>query len=210
MAGKVLDMQEGTGIVDGAGECRYVGQGAELVVDLHDGHESRVRAKGRLDEARRDRTAFVRLEAGDFAAVFGKPRGRIENRLVFDGRDDEVPASGPRREQNAFQGEIDRFRRPRGPEYLARSGRKEAGEVVTRLLDRIQRRMAEPVGDRRGIAENTVGGEKTRHDVRHLRCDRGRRRVVEIDTSGTRPSRQECTRARDWLPHGSCSPDRRV
>ena len=61
-----------------------------------------------------------------------------------------------------------------------------------------------------GLPKNTVGSEETRHDGRHLRCDRGRRRVVEIDAGGACLLRQEYTRARDrlfpWLvfPRPAC------
>ena len=158
-----------------------VGDGAELVVDVHQRHENRVVAQRRLHQPGGDQTVGAGLDAGDLEPLALEVKARVEDGLVLDGRGDDVAAPAAASGDSALDGEVVRLGGPRGPDDLARVGVDEVGDVAPRLLDRVLGVAPEAVLPRRGVAEDAAGPEVAvhhRHDGRIGRCRGG---VVQVD-----------------------------
>lgn len=158
-----------------------VGDGAGLVVDVHQRHEDGVAAQRRLHPRGGDEAVGAGRDAGDVEAVALEVQARVEDRLVLDGRGDDVGAAAGARGGRALDGEVVRLGGPGGPDDLAGVGVDEAGDVDPRPLDGLFGVAPEGVEPRRGVAEPAVRPEIAGHDRDDGRIGRRRRGMVHVD-----------------------------
>ena len=93
------------------------------------------------------------VEIGDRVALALELAHRVERRLVLRAHGDEVLALVLVEVRGALQREIDRFRRARREDELARVAVDERGDLLARLLDRLLGGPAQRVRARRRVAE---------------------------------------------------------
>ena len=174
-----VDVEDDAARAADLADRRDVLHDADFVVDGHHRHDDRVRPQRLLERREVEQAVRQHVEIGDREALALQLAHRVERGLVLGAHGDEVLALVLVEVRGALQREVDRFRRARGPDDLARIAVHQRRDVLARLLHRLLGGPAERVRARRGIAE--VLGEVRDHLLRDARVDRRRRRVVEVD-----------------------------
>ncbi len=162
---------------------------ADLVVDLHDGHQHRVRLQRRGDLIGVYHPGAVRRQVRDTPAPPLEFAARIEHRLVFRAGRDDVPAVLAVIPSDPENREVIGLGGTRRPNHLGRRGPHGSGHLRTRRLDQRTGGIAKRMARRRRIAELPLHGQALRHGRRHPRIDGGRCRMVQVHG----PQRRPCT-----------------
>ncbi len=166
----------------GMGDGRQLGDrldGPDLVVGVHHRHHRgavghRGGEGGRIDDA-----GPVDRQPADLPAAAGQGPGRLDDRFVLDGADDQVtPAGGLQGFGGAAQGEDVRFGAAAGEDDLGRIPADEGGDGGAGRVEPALGALP-PRVDAGGVAE--VVAEGTVHGVRDRRIDRRRGVVVEVE-----------------------------
>ena len=173
-----VDVEQRAVVAHDLADLRDRLQRADLVVRGHDAHQRRPLRERGGNRARVNAPGSVDRQDGDLEPVPLQDSCRVEDRLVLDRGGDDVlaaTAGGPR---DALEGKVVRLGAAGGEHHLARSGTDEGGDRLARLVDALAR--APPGGvQARGVAG--VLDEVRKHRLEHLRPQRRRRRVVEVD-----------------------------
>ena len=110
----------------------------DLAVGRHDGDEDRLCGQGLLDVGRVDPPDAVDGEERRREAQFFKGLDGIEDRRMFDGRDDDVPAPGLLAESQSLDGKIIGFGPARSEINFGALSADEPGDFFACRFDGFQ------------------------------------------------------------------------
>ena len=199
-----VEQSGAAGAADGLGGLPHGLQGAQLVVDQHQGYQRRVGPQSGLQIFAADAPALVRFEVRDLAALGSQGADRLQHGGVLDGGYHDMPApafvelhggtNGPVVPLRAAGGEIQLLRRAaqplghNGPVFRQPRGRRAArsmtgGGVPKPLGHHFQRGPGGLGADTGGRGVVQIGGHKqsplsrVRTIQRSLIVSPGRRKV---------------------------------
>src|SRR3970040_2511537 len=113
---------------------RQVLNNTDLVVDVHQGHEHRVRAQRRRQLVEIDKTILFRVEICYFKTFALEMAAGIEHGLVFGLAGNDVLAFALVELCRTLDGKIVGFSGAGGPDDLLGIGTEQRGDLRTRLL----------------------------------------------------------------------------
>ncbi len=180
-----IGVQAHSGRADDPGDLGDRLNGADLVVGVHDGHQDRIRAQGRLDCGRIDETGFIHGQVGDDIAFPFQEAAGLEHGGVIYGRGDDVTTALAQRPGGPHDGQVVRFASSTGEDDLVALAAQQVGHLAAGSLDRGAG--LDPEDMRAGgIAVDPV--QEGAHRRGHVGGDRGGGVVIEVDRIGHRHS----------------------
>ena len=155
--------------------------GADLVVGGDDADERRPLGDRGGQLLGVDAPVSVHGEVGDLEAVAVEDGGAVHHRLVLDAAGDDVAAVRGAGPCDALQRQVVGLGSARGEDDLAGLGAKVMRDLLAGLVEALAGAAARRV-DARRVA--MMLGEIREHGLEHLRSQRRRRRVIEVDRHG--------------------------
>ena len=172
------------------GNARDVLDHADLIVDVHDGHQHGVRLQRRGNLLGLNEAAAVRRQIGDPPAAPFEFAAGIEHRLVLGAPRHDVPAALAVIFGDPEDRQVVRFGGTRGPHHLWRRRPHARRHLRARRLHQCRGGIAEGMAGRGRIAEFPFRRQASRHRGGHPRIDGSGRRMVQVHgTVHSRPSR---------------------
>ena len=127
---------------DQGAELRDVGDGSDLVIDVHKRYENGVRPQDLGKAFGGDRSVAVRTDAINVEALGFEPGRSVQDRLVLQSRRDDVRAAILAGKRGSLHGEIDRLGRAGGPDDFPGPCRKQLRDFLAGLFNGVRRNPA--------------------------------------------------------------------
>jgi hypothetical protein len=159
-------------------EFGYRLDGADLIVAVHDRDEHRVVAQGSGEVVRMDGAVRTRHELGDLKAMLAEEMRRLQDRVVFERRDDDVAGVAATRCRDADDRRVIRLGASRGEDDLFGSrGTDRCRDPLAGFFERTGGIAAERV---EAVRVTEPLGKERLHRFNHTRVCRCGGGVVQI------------------------------
>jgi hypothetical protein len=164
---------------------------ADLVVDVHQRNQDRLRPQRGLDLCGLDDAIATRHEIRDRETLSLELAARVEHGRMLRARSDDVLAARTVEARRAEQREVVGLRGARSPDHLRGPGSDQARNLLPRLLHARARAAPGRVTRSRRIGKVTVDAQASRHRLDDPRVHRRGRRIVQVDHAahGSDPGR---------------------
>ena len=176
-----VDMQQDPGLPGDLADSSDVVDGTQLIVDMHDAGQDRIRPQALRDGLGLNQPLGIGRHVGHLETAGFQPGTAVENGLVLDRRGHDVAPACLVKFRHALDGEVVGFGRTGREHDLPRVGTQQVGDLAPPLLHRLLGAPAIDVGTGGGITEHTIHPEVLRHHFGDSWVNWRRRQIVEVD-----------------------------
>src|SRR5690554_917775 len=155
--------------------------GADLVVDVHDGDQNAVLAQRILNLLRMNYAFLVRIQIGNFKTFTLQLAHGVQHGFVFDFGGNQVLALAAVEIGHALDGQVVGLGGTRGPDDLARIGVNQIRHLLAGIFDCFLGAPAIDMRARSEIAKVAFDGQAVNHFFGHTRVNRGSGGIIKVN-----------------------------